>query len=77
MKTLKEFIKHYNSHGLGCNCGCEWRTLVAIKEFTKFHVNQALESASKKAELTNYEDTMDFYIKKESILSAYPDKNIK
>jgi hypothetical protein len=76
--TAEEFIKQYNAHGLSCDCGCEWRTLSAIREYTKLHVQAALKAAHKNAKITStgypqYNAVVTRY----SILNSYPLENIK
>jgi len=54
--------------------------MTALTEFTKLHVKAALEAATKRAVAEAYQPdygAMDAFIDKESILSAYPEENIK
>jgi hypothetical protein len=56
---------------------------LALIEFAKLHVEQALKEVSEKAKLTSevcevlQEHWFEEYIDKDSILTAYPLKNIK
>lgn len=74
--TAEEFI----------NCEEYWRvipnydTIHAMIEFTKLHVTQSLEQASKEAKMQSFLVDEDSYIEiidRTSILNAYPLVNIK
>ncbi len=66
--TSEEFIKEYNTHE---HCDCRWRDLVAMREFAKLHVKQALEAAYKNGELNRDagQDLNGISIDKDSILT--------
>lgn len=73
--TAEEILREYNMHSQES----DWRTIVAMKEFAKLHVQAALKDASKNAEI-NYDDEEDgdivFSINKKTILNSYPLENI-
>ena len=76
----EEFLKEYNNHNHSKSegCSCRYRDIVALREFAKLHVTEALKSASRKA---YFRDSNGFVCtteeNKKSILNAYPLSNIK
>ena len=68
MKTVGEFIEYQEEH----YADKSW----IIIEFAKYHVKEALKSASINAKV----ETLSYYdriVNKSSILNAYPIENIK
>ena len=49
--TAEEILREYNTHSQES----DWRTIVAMKEFAKLHVEQALKAAADNAEIQEYD----------------------
>lgn len=75
--TAKEFLEYRTPRGITNDYPDYWDAMI---EFTKLHVNAALESASKKATTKDMVNSaMDVYqvVDEQSILNSYPINNIK
>ena len=90
--TAKEFLRNKKStvglRSQSSPLGSEGLEVEIMIEFAKFHVQKALEVASKEADLYDidsasnignqyYGDEVTIIVEKESILNSYPLENIK
>lgn len=82
--TAEEFLKEFNEkEGNLDKLYYDKYIEKFAKEFTKYHVEQALKAASEQAYIDSSHvqggcmDSEDYTINKESILNAYPFENIK
>jgi len=75
--TADTFLLSKDAHDFRLSNSGEWLSDFMI-EFAKYHVKEALNQASEKAEMVIYSHSAESEtISKESILNAYPEENIK
>lgn len=85
MKTAEDFFNYYKDNVALTEGKYEYLVdepdfLVALTEFAKLHVEEALKAAAEEVEAYYYDaegNIMDAMINKTSILDAYSLKNIK
>lgn len=72
--TAKEFLKDNNLEKIFKSDPPSFETIMI--EFAKFHVQEALKQASKKALVYADEGGYSEFVDESSILNAYPESNI-
>ena len=71
--TAEEFFNKWNLENY-FQSDNEYQRLALMKDFAKYHVEQALKSASENAYVMNHTECL---IDRADILNAYPLENIK